>query len=135
MTAKRLTWKRDLDGSTDVGLRDGVTVDEAMCRLADIESILGKEYDLDQLRELLQAEKDGRLVVLPDNLTIQDLQQQLYVLNNTTYGDEAATYRSGYRNGHRNGRIEVLRHLLGVSYEPREEAEAALSAQKGETPC
>ena len=50
----RLTWKCDLDGVTDVGLRDGVTVGDAICRLADIESILGDEYDLDHLRELAQ---------------------------------------------------------------------------------
>lgn len=61
----RLTWKRDLDGATDVGLRDGVTVGDAICRLADIESILGDEYSIDHLRALVQDEQDGRLVVLP----------------------------------------------------------------------
>ena len=34
---KRLTWKRSLDGCTDVGLREGVTVGEAICKLADLE--------------------------------------------------------------------------------------------------
>lgn len=34
-------------------------------RLAAIEDILGDEYDLERLRELVQAEKDGRLMVLP----------------------------------------------------------------------
>lgn len=62
---RRLTWKCDLDGMTDVGLRDGVTVGDAICRLADIESILGDEYSIDHLRELVQAEKDGRVVVFP----------------------------------------------------------------------
>ena len=36
---ERLTWKRDLDGHTDVGLRDGVTVGEAICKLADYEDL------------------------------------------------------------------------------------------------
>lgn len=34
-------------------------------RLAAIEDILGDEYDLDRLRELAQADRDGRCVVLP----------------------------------------------------------------------
>ena len=35
------------------------------CRLAAIEDILGDEYDLDRLRELAQADREGRCVVLP----------------------------------------------------------------------
>lgn len=34
-------------------------------RLAKIEDILGDDYDLDRLRELVEAERDGRCVVLP----------------------------------------------------------------------
>ena len=34
-------------------------------RLMDIEDILGDEYDLDRLRELAQADREGRCVVLP----------------------------------------------------------------------
>lgn len=56
----RLTWKCDLDGMTDVGLRDGVTVGDAICRLADIESILGDEYSIDHLRELVQRDTAQR---------------------------------------------------------------------------
>lgn len=56
----RLTWKRDLDGATDVGLRDGVTVGDAICRLADIESILGDEYSIDHLRALVQRDTAQR---------------------------------------------------------------------------
>ena len=33
-------------------------------RLADIEDILGDNYDLDRLRELVNADRDGRCVVL-----------------------------------------------------------------------
>lgn len=39
-------------------------VDDAVLRLAAIEDILGDEYDLDRLRELVQADRDGRCVVL-----------------------------------------------------------------------
>ena len=39
---------------------------QRMClRLASIEDILGDEYDLDELREMVQAKRDGRCVVLP----------------------------------------------------------------------
>lgn len=34
-------------------------------RLAIIENVLGDTYDLDHLRELVEADKDGRCVVLP----------------------------------------------------------------------
>lgn len=34
-------------------------------KLAAIEDILGDDYDLDRLRELAEAERDGRCVVLP----------------------------------------------------------------------
>lgn len=34
-------------------------------RLMEIEDILGDEYDLDRVRELVEADRDGRYVVLP----------------------------------------------------------------------
>ena len=34
-------------------------------RLLDIEDILGDDYDLDRLRELVKADREGRCVVLP----------------------------------------------------------------------
>lgn len=34
-------------------------------RLAEIEDILGDDYDMDRLRELVEADRDGRCVVLP----------------------------------------------------------------------
>ena len=39
--------------------------DEIVDRLGAIEDILGDDYDLDRLRELVEAERDGRCVVLP----------------------------------------------------------------------
>ena len=38
----------------------------AIHRLVTIEDILGDEYDLDELREMVQAKREGRCVVLPD---------------------------------------------------------------------
>lgn len=37
-------------------------------RLAAIEDILGVDYDLDRLHELMEADRDGRCVVLPIKL-------------------------------------------------------------------
>ena len=39
-----------------------------LCRLAVIEDILGDEYEIDRLRELVEADKEGRCVVLPCNV-------------------------------------------------------------------
>lgn len=40
-------------------------IKEAVDRLAAIKDILGDEYDLDELREMVQAKREGRCVVLP----------------------------------------------------------------------
>ena len=34
---ERLTWECELDGFSDIGLRDGATVDTAICRLSAYE--------------------------------------------------------------------------------------------------
>lgn len=39
----------------------------AIHRLVTIEDILGEEYDLDRLRELVQADREGRCVVIHPN--------------------------------------------------------------------
>nr|DAR15143.1 MAG TPA: hypothetical protein [Caudoviricetes sp.] len=41
------------------------SVGDIVRRLAAIEDILGDEYDLDELREMVQAKREGRCVVLP----------------------------------------------------------------------
>ena len=41
------------------------SVGDIVRRLAAIEDILGDEYDLDRLRELGQADREGRCIVLP----------------------------------------------------------------------
>lgn len=73
---KRLTKKKlgssyplKNDASAKIGLftdYDGFyAFFEAVNRLGEIEDILGDDYDLDRLRELAQADRDGRCVVLP----------------------------------------------------------------------
>lgn len=44
-----------------IGLVCGASVQDALDRLAAIEDILGDEYDLGRLRELAQADKEGKI--------------------------------------------------------------------------
>lgn len=39
--------------------------EKIVCRLSDIEDILGDTYDLDRLRELVEADKQGRVKIYP----------------------------------------------------------------------
>lgn len=72
---KRLTKKEPLAGHNvfyvgeddcfDVWSVPKKFMGNAIDRLAAIEDILGDNYDLDRLRELVEADRDGRCVVLP----------------------------------------------------------------------
>lgn len=61
------TW--DLCGLDSVCKRDcykptPCMIPKIVYRLAQIEDVLGDEYDLDRLKELVEADKDGRCVIL-----------------------------------------------------------------------
>ena len=68
---KRLTGIRDgrayIVGCPDFALPKiaGLIIQQTVDRLATIEDILGDGYDLDRLRELSQADREGRCVVFP----------------------------------------------------------------------
>ena len=47
-------------------------LDKIVDRLAAIEDILGDEYDLDRLRGLVQADREGRCVVIHPNSVTDD---------------------------------------------------------------
>ena len=49
-----------------------VVTQEVIDRLAAIEDILGDEYDLDRLRELVQADREVRCVVIRPNSVTDD---------------------------------------------------------------
>ena len=49
----------------EVWSRDILAIDIAIATIAVIEDILGDEYDLDRLRELVQADREGRVHILP----------------------------------------------------------------------
>ena len=62
---ERLTvWRKD--GRASIANRDGATplqqtmkITDVIDRLAAIEDILGEEYDLDRLRKLVEADREG----------------------------------------------------------------------------
>lgn len=69
-------------------------------RLKSIEDILGDDYDLDRLRELAEADRKGRCVVLP--CMIGDT---VYVLNHhlgRVFENEVAGFSVGYQSDNRN---------------------------------
>ena len=110
--------------------------DAAQALLAEISGVIGSApitaafgVPLERIRELVEADREGRCVVMED-LTISDLQQMLIVLDATCYGDGAETYTTGYRNGHRNGRIEILRHVLEIPEGDSSDTESALKARE-----
>lgn len=128
-------WSKDDDGLCDelydnlqygVEYREGViaylylAVLQAMemrGRLKDIEDILGDEYDLDRLRELEQADKEGRYVVLK-------------------FAPGSKVYRVWFNP--RDGKFFITEHIMqskemcleaelwSDAYKTREEAEKAL---------
>nr|DAS22626.1 MAG TPA: hypothetical protein [Caudoviricetes sp.] len=107
-------------------------------RLKSIEDILGGDYNLDRLRELVQADREGRCVVLP--CMIGDT---VYVLNHhlgRVFENEVAGFSVGYPSDNRNNVSTVYVGKYGSKtfrrwkfqrfgktvFLTREEAEAAL---------
>ena len=107
-------------------------------RLKSIEDILGDDYDLDRIRELVQAGREGRCVVLP--CMIGDT---VYVLNHhlgRVFENEVAGFSVGYQSDNRNSVSTVYVGKYGSKtfrrwkfqqfgktvFLTREEAEAAL---------
>ena len=112
-------------------------------RLKSIEDILGGDYNLDRLRELVQADREGRCVVLP--CMIGD---NVYVLNHhlgRVFENEVAWFSVGYQSDNRNSVSTVYVGKYGSKtfrswkfqqfgktvFLTREEAEAALREAEG----
>lgn len=53
-------------GSVVINVKYATQHETAIHRLAAIEDILGDDYDLDRLREFVEADREGRCVVLPE---------------------------------------------------------------------
>lgn len=90
-------------------------------RLAAIEGILGDEYDLDRLRELAQADRDGRCFVFR------------FGFGETVY--RIWVHPSGEPAFVTENRMDTLNDLLNAetwdnAYKTRAEAEAALRREQ-----
>lgn len=86
-------WERECDRC----IKLGQWRNEVLIRLSKIEDILGDEYDLDRLKELVQADREGRCAKLPCKEFFSMLGGDVYAIDD----DEV---------------LEVL--LCGVGYDP-----------------
>lgn len=86
-------WERECDRC----IKLGQWKNEALIRLSKIEDILEDEYDLDRLKELVQADREGRCAKLPCKEFFSMLGGDVYAIDD----DEV---------------LEVL--LCGVGYDP-----------------
>ena len=84
-----------VNGSYDIW--DKEWLDDALERLATIEDIIGDEYNLDHIRELTQADRDGRCVVLDgksrDKELICKLMRLLYWLEDSIKKKDFSPFR------------------------------------------
>lgn len=111
---------------------------KAVDRLAAIEDILGDEYDLDRLRELAQADREGRCVVLPvklhDKLYYVDKEQvretEVESIHNWTSGRWKLSTHTDRQSTHWIG-YEIDFNGIGKTvFLTRAEAEAALRREQ-----
>lgn len=132
------------------GTSDCQGFDDIIDRLAAIEDILGDDYDLDRLKELMEADKAGRCVVLPCKgwlelvfgdqevfFSIDDDYEEEKVREITVRNEERFTWYDEwktvvFRGTDENGLdYEFSPDEIGKTvFTTREEAEAALEKMK-----
>lgn len=113
-------------------------LDQLIDRLGKIEDILGDEYDLDRLRELVEADRDGRCVVLPCKL-----HDKVFFIGNGYVKDTEVVSFHNWTSGHWKISTETDRmydHWKGYEIDfsgigktvflTREAAEAALKGKR-----
>ena len=116
---------------------NGCPIANAFDRLAAIEDILGDDYDLDRLKELVQADREGKCIVLPCKIG-DPVWEVLDVCNfpgdcHETQTCKGCEYREIFKEKlafslymiSRNGKFEP------PYYASEKEAEAALEKMKG----
>ena len=88
-------------------------------RASEIEAILGDDYDLDRLRELVEADRDGRCIVLPCKVG-----DELFYSDGEWIGKE--TVEKIVIDIETDGGIYAPRDIGYSVYKSAEEAEAVL---------
>lgn len=123
-------WERECDRC----IKLGQWKNEALIRLSKIEDILGDEYDLDRLKKLVQANREGKVIlrqikegskvyiILLGRIFPFDVISAAWHSKNTVYEAEHGKY---LRCTFNDADIGIFAFLT------REEAEAALEKMKG----
>lgn len=88
-----------------------------------------KRSRMAQMLRWEQAAYEGRLLVLPNLVTIDGLKERLMRALEPG-GDEAETYTSGYHSGFRGGYAQALRLVLGINSEEKEAELLSASEEK-----
>lgn len=74
-------------------------ISEAFNRLAAIEDILGDDYDLDRLRELVEADRDGRCIILPKEENLKKGDKVWYVDKENGELESGTVFLASYKDG------------------------------------
>lgn len=53
-----------------IGMEELPTVEDVYARLFALEKILGKTYDVKRLKELVKADKEDRIIIVPESLYV-----------------------------------------------------------------
>lgn len=112
---------------------------KAINRLFDIEDILGDEYDLEHLKDLVEADREGRCVVLPcklhdkvffvENGCVKETEVDSF--HNWTSGHWKISTHTDRMFDHWKGYEIDFSGINKTVFLTREEAEAALEKMKG----
>lgn len=127
-------WERECDRC----IKLGQWKNEALIRLSKIEDILGDEYDLDRLKEIVQADREGRCVVLPcklhdkvffvENGCVKETEVDSF--HNWTSGHWKISTHTDRMFDHWKGYEIDFSGINKTIFLTREEAEAALEKMK-----
>ena len=114
---------------------NGCPIADAFDRLAAIEDILGDDYDIDLLKELVQADREGKCVVLPlksdDEVYIILLSRVfMFEVTSAVWYHESPIYKA--MHGIHLCYVFNQDDIGKTVFLTREEAEAALERMEGE---
>lgn len=114
-------------------------VKDMASRLALIENILGEGYDLDRLKELVEADRDGRCVVFPCKIgdTVYDIQMgkitEKTIISIPFLLSKSVNHLCLHAINNRDALTTIETENLGKTvFLSREEAEDALERMEGE---
>ena len=118
---------------------NGCPIADAFDRLAAIEDILGDDYDLGRLKELLQADREGRCVVLPCKIgdTVYDIQMgkitEKTIISIPFLLSKSVNHLCLHAINNRDALTTIETEDLGKTvFLTRKEAEAAMKRIEGE---